>query len=149
MKIKKIAVVVTCLSLAFASNVAFAHGHHGNCHNNYNYNYDYDYDYDYGYGCHAGHNNCINNGYDCSNHPDHAHPDGVCPYYCPDASYQYYQAATVKKVQARLNKAGYKCGKVNGIYNAKTKKAIKKFQKNKKLSVNGEINKTLIKKLNI
>ena len=70
MKIKKIAVVVTCLSLAFASNVAFAHGHHGNCHNNYNYNYDYDYDYDYGYGCHAGHNNCINNNYDCSNHPD-------------------------------------------------------------------------------
>ena len=46
MKIKKIAVVVTCLSLAFASNVAFAHGHHGNCHNNYNYNYDYDYDYE-------------------------------------------------------------------------------------------------------
>lgn len=123
MKIKKLATVVTCLILVFTSNTAFAHGHHGNCH----YNYDYD----------------------CSHHPDHAHPDGVCPYYCPDASYQYYQAATVKKVQAKLNKAGYKCGKANGIYNTKTKKAIRKFQKNKNLSVNGKINKTLIKKLNI
>lgn len=143
MKIKKLAIAVTCLSLAFASNTAFAHGHHGNCHNNY------DYDYDYSYGCHAGHNNCINNDYDCNSYPGHAHPDGVCPYYCPDQSYQYYQAATVKKVQAKLNKAGYKCGRANGIYNTKTKKAIKKFQKKKNLSVNGKINKTLLKKLKI
>ncbi|MCI9078720.1 MAG: hypothetical protein HFH68_07325 [Lachnospiraceae bacterium] len=145
MKIKRIAIAVTCLTLAFTPDISLAHGHNGNCHNNYNYDYDYDYDY----GCHYGHNNCINNNYDCSNYPDHAHPDGVCPYYCPDASYQYYQAATVKKVQVKLNKSGYKCGKANGIYNTKTKKAIKKFQKKKNLSVNGKINKTLLKKLNL
>ncbi len=141
MKIKKLAIVVTCLNLAFTSNIALAHGHHGNHHNTSSYDYDY--------GCHTGHNNCINNNYDCSRYPGHAHPDGVCPYYCPDASYQYYKAATVKKVQAKLNKAGYKCGSANGIYNTKTKKAIKKFQKKKNLSVNGKINKVLLKKLKL
>lgn len=145
MKIKRLVIAAACLSMAFASNTAFAHGHHNSGHHNYNY----DYDDDYSYGCHAGHNYCINNDYDCSSHPDHAHPDGVCPYYCPDTSYQYYQAATVKKVQTKLNKAGYKCGSANGIYNTKTKKAIKKFQKKKKMTVNGKINKKLLNKLNI
>lgn len=143
MKIKRTAVVATCLSFMLVSGTVSAHGHHGGgCHN-----YNYDYDYDSGY--HAGHNNCINNDYDCSHHPDHAHPDGVCPYYCTEPAYQYYKASTVKKVQAKLNKAGYKCGSANGIYNAKTKKAIKKFQKKKNMSINGKITKNLIKKLKL
>ena len=141
MKIKKLAVTAACLSLVFSPNIVFAHGHHGNCHSNYDSSYDY--------GHHAGHNNCINNNYDCSNYPDHAHPDGVCPYYCTDKAYQYYQASTVKKVQAKLNKYGYKCGSANGVYNTKTKKAIKKFQKNKKITANGKITKSLLNKLDI
>ena len=74
MKIKKLAVLSACLSLIFASNAAFAHGHHNSGHHSYNY--------EYSSGHHAGHNDCINNGYDCSSHPDHSHVDGVCPYYC-------------------------------------------------------------------
>lgn len=145
MKIKKFAVIAACSCLVFNSNAVSAHCHNGNCH----YDYDYSYDYNDDYGHHAGHNNCINNDYDCSSHPDHAHPDGVCPYYCTDQEYQYYQASTVKKVQAKLNKAGYKCGSANGVYNTKTKKAIKKFQKNKKMAVNGKITKNLLDKLNL
>jgi len=145
MKIKKFAVIAACSCLVFSSNAVSAHCHNGNCHYDYDYgyNYDYDYGYNYDYGHHAGHNTCINNDYDCSSHPDHAHIDGVCPYYCTDQEYQYYQASTVKKVQARLNKAGYKCGSANGVYNAKTKKSIKKFQKNKKrkkLKINDKVN---------
>ncbi len=143
MKIKKFAVIAACSCLVFSSNAVSAHCHNGNCH------YDYDYGYNYDYGHHAGHNTCINNDYDCSSHPDHAHIDGVCPYYCTDQEYQYYQASTVKKVQAKLNKAGYKCGSANGVYNAKTKKSIKKFQKNKKMAVNGKITKSLLDKLDL
>ena len=177
MKIKKFAVIAACSCLVFSSNAVSAHCHNGNCHYDYdygynydydygynydydygynydydygyNYNYDYDYGYNYDYGHHAGHNTCINNDYDCSSHPDHAHIDGVCPYYCTDQEYQYYQASTVKKVQAKLNKAGYKWGSANGVYNAKTKKSIKKFQKNKKMAVNGKITKSLLDKLDL
>ncbi len=144
MKIKKLAVISAYLGLIFASTAAFAHGHHnGGHHSGYSYNYDYDS------GHHAGHNNCINNDYDCSSHPDHAHVDGVCPYYCTDPSYKCYKASTVKKVQSKLNNAGYKCGSANGIYNAKTKKAIKKFQKSKNMSANGKITKKLLNKLDL
>ena len=36
----------------------------------------------------------------------------------------------MKKVQKKLNKLGYNCGKADGIYGTKTKNAIKDFQSN-------------------
>lgn len=43
----------------------------------------------------------------------------------------------VKKIQNRLNKLGYNCGKADGIAGKKTKAAIRKFQRNKGLAVDG------------
>lgn len=57
--------------------------------------------------------------------------------------------ATIKKVQKRLNKIGYNCGKANGIMNKKTKNALKKFKKTKGLKANTVINKTTLKALGI
>ncbi len=126
MKIKKFAVIAACSCLVFSSNAVSAHCHNGNCH------YDYDYGYNYDYGHHAGHNTCINNDYDCSSHPDHAHIDGVCPYYCTDQEYQYYQASTVKKVQAKLNKAGYNVAVPMEYITLKQKNQLKNSRKTRK-----------------
>lgn len=94
--------------------------------------------------------------YHCNGNPAHLHENGVCPYSSSGSqssssakSSKYYRASTVKKVQVKLNKLGYSCGKADGSYGEKTKSAIKKFQKKQKIAVNGKINKTLIKKLKI
>lgn len=88
----------------------------------------------------------------------HLHPNGVCPYSSSSTTKsstsgkkvsKYYKTSTVKKVQTKLNKLGYSCGNADGHCGEKTKKAIKKFQKKKGMTVNGKINKTLIKKLKI
>lgn len=60
-----------------------------------------------------------------------------------------YKASTVRKVQKKLNKLGYKCGKVDGSYGKKTKIDIRKYQRKKGMTVNGKINKSLCKKLHI
>lgn len=139
MRIKVLATLAICASLALSPSTSFAH--HGGGHHNYDYhNYDYhNYDYDYDY-----HSN-----YDCSNCPAHAHVDGVCPYYSDDASYQCYRASTVKKVQNKLNNLGYNCGNADGVYGAKTKNCIKKYQRKKNMTVNGRISQKLLKKLKI
>ncbi len=57
--------------------------------------------------------------------------------------------STIKKVQKRLNKIGYKCGKANGVMNAKTKKALRRFKKAKKLKINSTIDTSTLKALRI
>lgn len=91
----------------------------------------------------------------------HLHPNRICPYSSSSSSTarsnatitkktsKYYLSSTVKKVQKKLNKLGYKCGKADGVFGKKTKNVIKKFQKEEGLSVNGNINKTLLRKLKI
>lgn len=75
--------------------------------------------------------------YHCGGHPAHLHENGICPYSSatakPAAQKQskYYKTSTVKKVQNKLNRLGYKCGKADGFYGSKTKTAIRKFQKKK------------------
>lgn len=56
---------------------------------------------------------------------------------------------TIKKVQRRLNKIGYRCGKINGIMNAKTKNALRRFKKNRGLKANCIINTSTLKALRI
>lgn len=96
--------------------------------------------------------------YHCGGHPAHLHKNGVCPYSsaakkrtstASKKTSKYYRASTVKKVQKKLNQHGCKCGKADGSYGAKTKKAIKKFQRKKGMTVNGKITKALLKKLKI
>lgn len=98
--------------------------------------------------------------YHCGGYPAHLHKNGVCPYTDGGSSSsnsrattkktsKYYQTSTVKKVQNKLNKLGYKCGKADGIYGAKTKSAIEEFQKDEDMTVNDKIKKALLKKLEI
>ena len=88
----------------------------------------------------------------------HLHKNGVCPYSSSHSKKsttttnkvsKYYQTSTIVKVQKKLNKLGYKCGKADGVYGTKTKNSIKKFQRKKGLTVDGKINKNLLKKLTI
>ena len=147
-KSKKLITVVLCLSLLLPYNASAHSGRtdsSGGHHDYQNASGLGSYHYHHGMG-------------------PHLHPGGVCPYSSSSASSsysstrrttttkttsKYYWTSTVKKVQKKLNKLGYDCGKADGIYGTKTKKAIKKFQRKNDLSVNGNINKTLLKKLNI
>lgn len=139
-KIKKIITLLLCVSLLLPYNVSLAHSnrHHAtDRHHNYNNKSEFgNYYYHHGMG-------------------PHLHPDGICPYSSSKTTAatkrqsKYCRSSTVKKVQNRLNKLGYQCGKADGSCGARTKKAIKKFQKKKGLTVNGKINKTLLKKLKI
>lgn len=56
---------------------------------------------------------------------------------------------TIKKVQRKLCKLGYDCGKINGIMNADTQNALKKFKKTNGLKANTVINKATLKALKI
>ena len=54
----------------------------------------------------------------------------------------------VKKVQKRLKALGYYTGSIDGDYGNGTKNAVKAFQKNNGLKVNGNVNSATLKKLN-
>lgn len=56
--------------------------------------------------------------------------------------------AAVKKVQKRLKSLGYYSGSIDGDYGNGTKNAVKAFQKNNGLKVNGNVNSATLKKLN-
>ncbi len=60
-----------------------------------------------------------------------------------------YNQATVKKVQQKLNKHGYNCGTPDGIAGSKTRKAVRKYQRDNKLTVTGNINSKLLKSLGV
>lgn len=102
------------------------------------------------YGGHYDYHHKESTRYYCGGHSAHLHPDGVCPYSSTDKkSSSCYSHSTVRRVQKKLNQLGYHCGRADGSCGAKTRKAIKSFQRKKGLKVNGKINKTLLKKLKI
>jgi len=55
----------------------------------------------------------------------------------------------VAKAQAALGQLGYKVGMIDGKYGSKTKAAVKAFQKNQKLKVDGKIDDNLLRELKI
>lgn len=87
MKIKKLLVLCMCVFLSLSSTVSF------------------------GYSEKASGN---------GRHPHHLHENGVCPHSnhtkpsCRRDSALCYRTSTVKRVQKRLNRLGYKCGRTNG-----------------------------------
>ncbi len=81
--------------------------------------------------------------YHCGGHPAHLHENGVCPY-AGMASRN-----TVKKVQKKLNRCGYSCGTADGIFGTKTKKALKKYQRDNGLTADGVIGKDTLKSLGL
>lgn len=117
----------------------------------------------YGNGQGCGNGRCGQNYVDadgdgvCDNFVD-ADGNGVCDNYKTSMVNPVKKAAvkktpikksTIKKVQRRLNKIGYKCGKANGKMNVKTQNALKSFKKAKGLKVNSLINKATLKALRI
>lgn len=57
------------------------------------------------------------------------------------------QGRDVQELQTRLKQLGYDCGKIDGKFGEKTKKALKAFQKKNKLTVDGICGKKTISKL--
>lgn len=49
----------------------------------------------------------------------------------------YMQGEDVKLLQEKLNSLGFDCGTPDGVFGSKTKAAVKKFQKEKKIKVDG------------
>lgn len=106
--------------------------------------------------------------YHCGGYPAHLHENGVCPYASvsdtgssPESGSADANTAnssspagfvskhTIKKVQKRLNKLGYNCGKADGVMGSKTKKALKKFQKDNDLKADGIIGKKTLEALDL
>lgn len=70
----------------------------------------------------------------------HLHTNGVCPYLVTTTQSKdsiSLGKTKIIQIQKKLNKLGYSCGKADGIIGKKTKTAIKSFQKDKGLIVNG------------
>ena len=148
-QLKRIVIIFMCFTLLFPCNVM---AHSGRTDSN---------------GGHRDNKNASGLGsyhYHCGGNPPHLHEDGICPYSSlsstssssktTSSSYtkkvsKYYQSSIVKKVQKKLNKLGYDCGKADGIYGTKTKNAIEDFQYDNGMTVDGKIKKTLLKKLKI
>ncbi len=117
----------------------FAHGHHGGCHQG---TVSTHYYYCGGHSAHTHHNGVCpyadDYGYDddyyyCGGHSAHTHHNGVCPY-----AY-YVSSNTVKRVQKVLNRCGYSCGTADGVMGTKTKRALKRFQRDNDLKADGVI----------
>ena len=104
--------------------------------------------------------------YHCGGYPAHLHENGVCPYASGTSSTSVSSDSaagntgsssnsnsvsknTIKKVQKRLNKLGYDCGTPDGIMGSKTKKALKKFQRDHDLKADGIIGKKTLKALDL
>lgn len=79
--------------------------------------------------------------YHCGGHPAHLHEDGACPYQA--AAFEETDAAsqgdTVKAVQQALNDRGYDCGPADGVVGVKTEEAVRQFQQDSGLTVDGII----------
>lgn len=84
----------------------------------------------------------------------HLHKGGKCPYETSSSNKVTKPAkkkvnTTLKKAQQKLNKLGYNCGKADGIMGPKTRSALKRYQKAKKLKVTGTLTQRTKKKLGI
>lgn len=103
--------------------------------------------------------------YHCGGHPAHLHENGVCPYESgagssgstgsaagntsSSSSSNSVSKKTIKKVQKKLNELGYDCGTPDGVMGSKTKRALKKFQKDNELKADGVIGKKTLKALGL
>lgn len=98
--------------------------------------------------------------YHCGGYPPHLHENGVCPYQAGSlgsssstsvrtSKTRSVSRTTIKKVQTRLNKLGYSCGAADGVMGTKTKKALKRFQRDHDLEIDGVIGKKTLKALKL
>ncbi|QNU68868.1 peptidoglycan-binding protein [Ruminiclostridium herbifermentans] len=90
----------------------------------------------------------------------HLHTNGECPYSVTTKDTKKSTSTNAEKsisltkskiiqIQEKLNKLGYDCGKADGVIGNKTKAAIKAFQKEKGLVVDGVIGSKTLKALGL
>lgn len=108
--------------------------------------------------------------YHCGGYPAHLHSNGVCPYASSSTTTsdsskkttsttsskktskttsKYATKTTIKSIQNALNDLGYDCGKADGVMGSKTKKALKQYQKDNDLTVDGKIGKKTCEHLGV
>lgn len=84
--------------------------------------------------------------YHCGGNSAHLHDNGVCPYASKAKtstsstkknSTTSTKTTEIKKIQEKLNELGYDCGTPDGKIGKKTIAAIKKFQKDRGLTIDG------------
>ena len=121
--------------------------------------------YAHGHGC--GHHSSTSYYY-CGGHSAHTHAGGVCPYADDDTCYYYcgghsahlhengvcpyagtVSKSTVRKVQRKLNRCGYNCGTADGVIGTKTRKSLKRYQRDNGLTADGVIGSATLKALGI
>lgn len=147
MKCGILALAITSAAFLTPAADVYAHGsgHHGSGHHSSSVSYYY---------C-GGHSAHTHTGgvcpyadenadyYHCGGYPGHLHENGVCPYA------GMVSRSTVKKVQKKLNRYGYNCGTADGIMGAKTRRSLKKYQRDNGLTADGVIGKDTLKALGI
>lgn len=140
MKVRILAAAITGAVLFMPASSVYAHGH-GAGHHSSSVSYYY-------CGGHAAHTHsggvCPYAGsdavyYHCGGHPEHLHENGVCPYAGS------VSRSTIRKVQNTLNSCGYSCGTADGVMGTKTKKALKKYQRDNGLKADGVIGSATLK----
>lgn len=114
--------------------VAYAHGHHSSGHHSSS---SVHYYYCGGHEAHT-HSGGVcpyadDPYYYCGGHEAHTHHNGVCPYASS------VSRTTIKQVQKKLNRSGYNCGTADGVMGTKTKRAVKRFQRDNNLKADGVI----------
>lgn len=62
---------------------------------------------------------------------------------------QKYSKETIKKIQQALKRKGHEPGTIDGTVNAKTKQALREFQKENHLKVTGTLNQETAQKLGV
>lgn len=108
--------------------------------------------------------------YHCGGYPAHLHKNRVCPYKKTSTTKSVSSTTNkatsssatsnnsessklskeeIKKVQKKLNELGYNCGTADGILGNKTKIALKQYQEDCGLKVDGIIGKEVLKSLDI
>lgn len=155
---KRILVSVMAFGLAFgispylpgAGSMAVVEAHHGASHHSEGTN-----DYYYCGGHEAHHHEggeCPYTDYYCGGHEAHRHTGGVCPYADAAVSSDVSGAIskdTVKEIQQALSDQGYTCGKADGIWGRKSKKALKCYQEDHKMTADGCISHEVLKAFEI
>lgn len=127
-------IIITPAAGLISATTVYAHGHHGGCHGG---TASASYYYCGGHAAHTHYGGVCpyadDDYYYCGGHSAHVHQNGACPY-----AY-YVSKATVKKVQRTLNRYGYSCGTADGVMGTKTKRALKRFQRDNELTADGII----------
>ena len=139
-----VAAVLAGVVLCTPAVDAYAHGHHGGGHHG-----GTSYYYCGGHAAHTHSNGYCpyssvdDEYYHCGGHAAHLHENGICPYA------DMISISSVRKAQRKLNRCGYNCGTADGVMGTKTKRALKRYQRDNDLTADGVIGQETLRALGV